>query len=393
MSAHPSGRKMYERMRQQVYWRGMAEDAMRFSKTCGRCQRNRFGIREKPEYQERGMPTRPMQRTSIDILSLEGVRAPGPHDILVIVDEFTRYAEAYPIANKDADTCADKMVEEWICRFGIPEQMLSDRGAQFLGDLFKALCRQLRIEKVKTTSYHPQCNGANERMHGTLYTILRALVNKNGKNWRKQLPLALFVYRNAVHKSIGISPHQALFGYMSRHECLDEYDDPKELPVERHVQALHEMREHLQARMEQVEKENRLRHNVKRNLRHYEVGDKVLLRNHVRHKLEAPWKGPYTIIQRIGNVNYELELPEGDRTHKIIHLQNLKPWFTPWDAGGLPTITESESTHVPAMGRVADPKIVYEEERELRPENSHIPRPMTRAWSKHMLIDAFGEPS
>ncbi|MCU0719254.1 MAG: adenylate/guanylate cyclase domain-containing response regulator, partial [Pirellula sp.] len=65
-------------------------------------------------------------------------------------------------------------------------------------------------------------NGANERMHGTLYTILRASTSKDGKDWKRQLPMAMFVYRNMIHKSTGLSPHQALYGYTSRHECLDE---------------------------------------------------------------------------------------------------------------------------------------------------------------------------
>jgi hypothetical protein len=101
----------------------MEAEAIRYAKCCSLCQRNRFGLREKPMFQSRGLPQRPMQRVSLDILSLEGVRAPGPKYLLVIVDEYTRYAEAYPIANQEAPTCADKMIEEFVCRFGIPEQI------------------------------------------------------------------------------------------------------------------------------------------------------------------------------------------------------------------------------------------------------------------------------
>jgi ribosomal protein L21E len=223
-------------------------------------------------------------------------------------------------------------------------------------------------------------------MHGTLYTILRALVNRNGKDWRKQLPYALFVYRNSIHKATGVSPHQALFGYISRHECLDEYEmmDPMET-MDARVKAMFEMREHIKARMEQVEKDNHRCRNIKRNLRHYDVGDQVLLRNHVRHKLETPWRGPYTVVQRIGNVNYELQLPEGDRTHKVVHLQHLKPWFLPLEPQGLTDINEQDESKpgLDIQGRNADPQIKYPDEQELTPENCHF-RPMTRFLARHL---------
>jgi len=397
MSAHPSGRKMYWRMRQQVTWKGMLKDVMEYCKRCGLCQKNRFGLREKPEFQSRGKPMRPMQRISMDILSLEGVRAPGPANVLVMVDEFTRYAEAYPIANMEAETVADKLVEEFICRYGIPEEILTDRGSNFMSDLFLELCRQLKIQKLNTTAYHPENNGANERMHGTLYTILRASTNNNGRDWKRQLPIAMFVYRNTIHKSIGLSPHQALYGYTSRHECLDEGLLETTFPLDERVQALYDMREHVQARMEQVEKENHHRSNKERRLRCYEPGDQVMLRNHVRHKLQTPWRGPYTVVNRFGKVNYEIQLPPGDRTHKIFHVQHLKPWLTPQDEV-LSNIPEEDENEIPALIDLTGAEIQETEKTEgkrkktqgrseeqvLLPDPEVTSRPMTRAYAKKL---------
>jgi transposase InsO family protein/ribosomal protein L21E len=348
MTAHPSYRKMYLRMKQQVYWRGMERDVRKYVSHCGWCQKNRFGLQEKPQMQSRGPPLRPMQRISMDILTLEGVKAGGPANVLVVIDEFTRYAETYILNNMEAETVADKLVEEFVCRYGLPEELLTDRGSQFLSHLFLELCRQLRIQKLNTTAYHPECNGANERMHGTLYTILRALTNKGGKDWKRQLPMAMFVYRNTVHRSLGISPHQALFGYTSRHEYIDDSMFETSFPVDERVKALYDMREFLQAKMEKMEKENNLRRNRYRKLRCYEVGDKVMLRNHVRTKLDTPWRGPYTIVNKIGNVNYEIQLPVGDRTHKVIHVQHLKPWRQATEEDGMETIDEESEEE---MGR------------------------------------------
>jgi len=398
LAAHPSGQKMYARMRFQVAWKGMKKDVLDYAKRCNICQKNRFGLRERPEFQSRGKPMRPMQRISMDIFSLEGVRAPGPANVLVMVDEFTRFAEVYPIKNMEAETIADKLVEEFICRYGIPEEILTDRGANFMSDLFLELCRQLKIRKLNTTAYHPETNGANERMHGTLYTILRASTKLEGRDWKRQLPIAMFVYRTTIHKSIGISPHQALYGYTARHECLDEELIETTFPLDERVQALYDMREHIQARMEQVEKENHHRLNKDRSLRTYEIGDQVMLRNHVRHKLQTPWRGPYTIVNKIGNVNYEVQLPPGDRTHKVFHVQHLKPWLTPYEEC-LSKIEEEDEDEIPPLidlvikeqnedevplprktrsdnvGR-ADPKIEMPDPQTMRP--------MTRAYARKL---------
>jgi len=393
LSAHPSGLKMYLRMKYHVAWKGMKNDVLEYVRCCAICQKNRFGLREKPEYQSRGKPERPMQRISMDILSLEGVKASGPCNVLVMVDEFTRYAETYPIKNMEAETVADKLVEEFICRYGIPEEILTDRGANFMSDLFLELCRQLKIQKLNTTAYHPETNGANERMHGTLYTILRALTIPDGKDWKRQLPMAMFVYRNMAHKSTGLSPHQALFGYTSRHECIDEELVETTFPLDERVRALYDMREHIQTRMEQVERENHEKANLKRSIRSYEPGDKVLLRNHVRHKLQTPWRGPYTIINRIGNVNYEIQIPQGDRTHKVFHVQHLKPWITPRD-DELRSIEEEDE--LPELVDISPKKKEEKQEEIQTPEESgraepidEMPdprtmRPITRAYAKKL---------
>ena len=55
--------------------------------------------------------------------------------------------------------------------FGIPEALLSDRGANFLSHLMQDVCKLLGIKKLNTTSYHPQCNGMIERLDRTLKTM------------------------------------------------------------------------------------------------------------------------------------------------------------------------------------------------------------------------------
>ena len=86
---------------------------------------------------------------------------------------------------------ADAFVSTWVSRFGVPLQLVTDRGAQFESELFSHLSRTLGFVRLRTTAYNPKCNGLLERQHRTLKTILRA---RKG-DWFQSLPIALFAMR------------------------------------------------------------------------------------------------------------------------------------------------------------------------------------------------------
>ena len=84
-------------------------------------------------------------------------------------------------------------------RTGIPLQLLTDQGSQFIGALVKQLCMALHIDKIQTTPYRPETKGVIERMHGTLGSILRK-ASSQGLDWVQQLPFALFALRAAPNR-------------------------------------------------------------------------------------------------------------------------------------------------------------------------------------------------
>eukprot|EP00731_Ephydatia_muelleri_P027503 Em0019g376a len=74
---------------------------------------------------------RPLQRVAMDIMGPLPETSRGNKYILVIADYFTTWSEAYPIPNMEAITVAKCLVNEFICRFGVPEQLHSDQGRNF----------------------------------------------------------------------------------------------------------------------------------------------------------------------------------------------------------------------------------------------------------------------
>ena len=73
--------------------------------------------------------------------------------ILTCIDPFSKWAEAFPIPNKEAATIAHVVVEQVMCRFGCPIACISDRGKEVDGNLMREICCLLDVDKLRTTAY------------------------------------------------------------------------------------------------------------------------------------------------------------------------------------------------------------------------------------------------
>ena len=113
----------------------------------------------------------PMERVAIDIIGPLPKTNNGNRYILVAVDYFTRWPEAYAIPNQEARTIAQTLVDEWVCRYGVMQRLHTDQGRNFESDVFKEITNILGIKKTRTTPYHPQSDGMVERMNRTLKNI------------------------------------------------------------------------------------------------------------------------------------------------------------------------------------------------------------------------------
>ena len=97
-------------------------------------------------------------------------------------------------------------------RVGLPEEIVSDQGANLVGNLMKQLYELLGIRHIKTSVYHPEANGLVERFNGTLKHMLKKFVGREIESWDKYLPFVLFAYREVPCQSTGYSPFELLFG-------------------------------------------------------------------------------------------------------------------------------------------------------------------------------------
>lgn len=131
---------------------------------------------------------------------------------MVICNYLTKWPEAFVVSNQKAPTIAKLLVEEIFCQFEIPLCLFSDKGTNFLSSIMKEVLKILAVQKVHTSSYHPQTDGLVERFNCTLIDMLGAYVSENQKDWDLHLPYILFVYCTSQQASTGKEPFVLMFG-------------------------------------------------------------------------------------------------------------------------------------------------------------------------------------
>ncbi|PIK44770.1 hypothetical protein BSL78_18375 [Apostichopus japonicus] len=107
------------------------------------------------------------------------------------------------MADMEAETVARLLVEQFICRYGVPDELHTDQGRQFESELFQHMCRLLDINKTRTTPFHPQSDGMVERFNRTLAEMLSAVVAKDQLDWDSWIPYVLMAYVRQNMKALG----------------------------------------------------------------------------------------------------------------------------------------------------------------------------------------------
>ena len=128
----------------------------------------------------------PFHRAEVDTLNLP-LTSSGNQYLVVFLDYLTKWVEAYPVPGQQAETIACLLVENIVCRHGVPEELLSDRGANFL---ILQMCSVLGIKKVNASGYHPQMDGLVEKFNCTITNMISKSIEGTVVEWDK-LPMLL----------------------------------------------------------------------------------------------------------------------------------------------------------------------------------------------------------
>ena len=284
---------------------------------CINCIQKKNFVKKDQHVFHRTLETHPMGRVYIDLVGpLPGDEYRGQKvtHMLTMMDGFTKWAEAIPINDISAKGVAEVLLDQWVSRYGIPDQIHSDQGAQFTSEIFQSLMQMLGITKTTTPAYNPRSNKV-ERLHRVLGDLLRSDQTGSPHRWVHKLPLALFAYRTTVSNVTGTTPFRALFGVNSRVPLDVIFPGPPQermqwpAYVQEKQQQLQEIYRFMREKQHSaVQRATAYQSGKVVKATRVEAGDAVyyfaprVVRNKnapVSRKLAILWTGPYKVVQKI----------------------------------------------------------------------------------------------
>ena len=350
---HRSVENTFKAIAQCCYWPSLWDDVTDYVHRCDHCQRFKHSTNAASSSRYvTGFPMYNMEKVAVDHIVALPETKNGNKNILVIIDLASRWAVAVPLKTVSIQETADAFVREFVCNYGVPRTMVSDNGVAFEAELARRVYGCLGVHQNFASALHPQSNGAVERLNGTLKTLLRMMANENADDWDEVLPLALMAYRNAVHRSTGVSPYELLFGRPMRVPVIADIKglvDPQQPLNSSQQEYVHLLEERITTQLRSAG--NRvIAGQLKRNegqggqVKQYPVGSRVFARIGARagvaRKLAALYR-PGTVTANYGNGGHVVRL-DGDDTFMRVDVRRnsnkLKPcWFERNEVLGVPS--------------------------------------------------------
>ena len=235
---HAGMDRLYKRIALYYLWFRMQTDIREFVQLCEACQ--------LAKYSRTIMRDRNLTRGAImDQVSLDiaGSFTPTKSEntvILIAVEHFSRWAEAYPLPAATAEYCAKALYNGMFSRFGFPRIIHSDRGKNFTAELMSEFAKLGQSKNTFSCRYHPCANGYSERQIQTLKNSIRASVQENTHDWDEMLDTIMMAYRATPHSGTGFSPNRMMLGREARlaQVFCPVYDS---LPITDYVKKLDEI--------------------------------------------------------------------------------------------------------------------------------------------------------
>ena len=213
-NAHRGVNKVVAQIQQRHDWIGLQQYVNKWINSCLECQQ-----RKNPVGKLRFHLQNIVSEKFNDVVQFDHVKICKTHSgnmaLLVIIDHYTKYAEAVPCNadEMDAKSTAWKLLNKWFARHGTPAFMQSDNATNFTAELQNAFMKASQTTQVHSTAHHAATNGLVERQNRTLLNMLRVFATRRMRYWDQHIDEVLGAYNSTRHASTGFSPYMLLTGH------------------------------------------------------------------------------------------------------------------------------------------------------------------------------------
>ncbi|XP_041366709.1 uncharacterized protein K02A2.6-like [Gigantopelta aegis] len=260
--------------RSYVWWPKMDADIEKLCKLYIGCTNTQIMPNASPVHPW-DWPTSPWRRIHIDFA--------GPFlqlMFLIVVDAHIKWPEIIPMKNTFASQTIIAL-RNIFARFGLPEQVVSDNGPQFISSEFETFMKRNNIKHITSAPYHPRTNGLAERFVQCFKNAIKHAKN-DGNDLNQKLNTFLLQYRNTPYATTGESPSVLMFGRRLRTR-LDTLKP--------------DIRKTVQQSQDQMKRSEL-------SVRDFKVGETIMVRD---YRNSNKWI-PATISRKTGPISYQVDV-------------------------------------------------------------------------------------
>lgn len=313
--AHPGIRATQKLISTRYIWPHLNTDVRNWTRLCLQCQRCKITRHTQSPLGTFSPVTERFSALHIDIVGPLPT-SDGFRYCLTLIDRYTRWPEAIPIADIRAETVAKSIVKEWVSRFGCPTSIVTDQGTQFESELFRELSRILGFKRKRTTAYNPKANGMLERWHRTLKAAIMCRANCQ---WSSELPIILLGLRSIPREDLSATSAEMVYGQNLRL--------PFDFLVPTMITDQSEYITKLRKQFREIGPSNASRHSSPTAF----VPEQLTQCSHVfvrtdavRASLQPPFEGPYLVVSR-SEKSFTVNIKGNE---KVICIDRLKPCYS-----------------------------------------------------------------
>ena len=337
LSGHMGVTKTYQKILNHFYWPSLRKDTVEFCKSCHACQMVGEPNQTIPKAPLQPIPAvqEPFSRIIVDCVGPLPKTRSGNQYLLAIMCASTRFPEAISLRNIKAKTIVKALIK-FFTLVGLPSSVQSDQGSNFMSRVFQEVMHKLGITQYKSSAHHPQSQGALERWHQTLKTMMGIYCFETEKDWDEGIPLLLFAARESVRESLGFSPFELVFGHtvrgplkLRKEKLFSGGSEPINL-----LQYVSDFRTKLvracelaRANLSSSQKSRKKKYDVDAVECNFKPGEKVLVLLPVLgNPLNSRFFGPSVIQKRLSDLNYVVVTPDRHKQTQLCHVNMLKPY-------------------------------------------------------------------
>ncbi|WZZ59938.1 uncharacterized protein LOC106384627 [Brassica napus] len=341
---HSGGRSLaVKKKRRGYYWPTMIKDCEKFARKCEKCQRHAPTIHQPAEVLSSISSPYPFMRWSMDIV--------GPlHDskqkrfLLVLTDFFSKRVEADSYASIKDVQVENFVWKNNITRHGVPYEIVTENGSQFISTRFEAFCEKWKIRLTKSTPRYPQCNGQADTINKTVLDGLKKHLEAKKGRRAEEPEGVLWSHRTTPRRATGETPFALVYGTECmipaevefprvRRRFLPEREDLNSAMLLDELDLINERQDQALIRIQNYQHAAAKYYNSNVRHRRFKEGDLVLrkvFQNTAERnagKLVANWEGPYKVINVVRPGSYQIANMQDVKIQRAWNAMHLKKYY------------------------------------------------------------------